>query len=112
VKKGLLFRILGLVEEEVGGQLLVLVAREVGLNDKVALKAETTQSLDSLALLFSDGNGLSTRGQRRVLISVLSEQLEELLWVLCYHLRQLWVSCTDLLEDGLKHLRLLLYDLS
>jgi hypothetical protein len=29
----LLIRILGLIEEEVGGQLLVLVAREVSLDD-------------------------------------------------------------------------------
>lgn len=34
---------IGLVEEEVGGQLFVLVARKVGLDHQVALKAETAQ---------------------------------------------------------------------
>jgi hypothetical protein len=57
----LLIQILGLVEEEVGGQLLVLVARKVRLDDKVALEAKTTQALNSFALLFGDGDGLSTR---------------------------------------------------
>lgn len=38
----LLLWILGLIEEEVGGQLLILVACEVSLNNKVTLKAQTT----------------------------------------------------------------------
>jgi hypothetical protein len=107
-----LIRLLGLIEEEVGGQLLVLVAREVGLNDEVALEAKATQALNSLALFFGDGDLLGTWGKRRVVVRILCEQLQELLWVLCYHLRQLRVSCADLLEDRLKHLRLLLYHLS
>jgi hypothetical protein len=108
----LFFCLLGLIEEEVSGQLLVLVARKVGLDNEVALEAKATQALDSLALLFGDGDGLRTWGQRRVLVSILSKQLQKCIGVLCDHLRQLWVSCADLLEDGLKHLRLLLYDLS
>ena len=36
-----LVRLVGLVEEEVGRELLVLVAGEVGLDDHVALEAET-----------------------------------------------------------------------
>jgi hypothetical protein len=107
-----LIRLLGLIEEEVGGQLLVLVAREVGLNDEVALEAKATQALNSLALFFGDRDLLGTWGKRRVVVRILCEQLQELLWVLCYHLRQLRVSCADLLEDRLKHLRLLLYHLS
>ena len=39
----LLVIILGLVEEEVGGQLLVLVAGKVGLDDKISLEAEAAQ---------------------------------------------------------------------
>jgi len=104
--------VLGLLKEEVGGQLLVLVAREVSLDDKVALEAQATQTLNSFALVLGDGHGLRTRRQRGVLVSVLGKQLQELLRVLCDHLRQLWVSRADLLQDGLKHLRLLLYDLS
>jgi hypothetical protein len=40
---GTLLRLVGLVEEEVGGQLLVLVAGEVGLDDQVTLEAETAK---------------------------------------------------------------------
>lgn len=35
--------LVGLVEEEVSGELLVLVAREVGLDDKIALEAEAAK---------------------------------------------------------------------
>jgi hypothetical protein len=38
--------------------------------------------------------------------------LQELLGVLRDHLGQLRVSCADLLQNGLKHLWLLLYNLS
>ena len=67
--------IVGLVEEEVGGQLLVLVARKVGLDDKIALEAKATQALDSFTLLLGDGDGLGAGWQRRVLVSILGEQL-------------------------------------
>jgi hypothetical protein len=39
----LLLHILRLVKEEVGCELLVLVACEVGLNDKVSLESETAE---------------------------------------------------------------------
>lgn len=38
-----LLRLVRLVEEEVGGQLLVLIASEVGLDDQVTLEAEAAQ---------------------------------------------------------------------
>ena len=37
-----LIRLIGLVEEEVRRELLILVARKVRLDDEVALEAETT----------------------------------------------------------------------
>lgn len=40
---GTLLRLIGLVEEEVGSQLLVLVAGEVGLDHQVALEAKAAQ---------------------------------------------------------------------
>ena len=39
----LLLRLVGLVEEEVGGELFVLVAGEVGLDYEVALEAEAAE---------------------------------------------------------------------
>lgn len=39
----LLLLLVGLIEEEVGSELLVLVAGEVGLDDGVAREAETAQ---------------------------------------------------------------------
>jgi len=59
--KNTLLLLIGLVEEEVGSQLLVLVARKVGLDDNVALEAETTQALDSLTLVLGNGDGLGAR---------------------------------------------------
>jgi hypothetical protein len=108
----LVVQILGLIKEEVGGQLLVLVTREISLNHEVALEAKATQTLDSLTLLLCNGNGLCTWGQRRIVVSILGKQLQELLRVGCDHLRQLGVALTDLLQNRFKHLGLLLYDLS
>lgn len=108
----LVVQVLGLIKEEVGGQFLVLVTREVSLNHEVAFEAKATQALDSLTLLFCNGNGLCARGQRRIVVSVLGKQLQELLRVGCYHLGQLGVTLTNLLQDRLEHLGLLLYDLS
>jgi hypothetical protein len=71
-----------------------------------------TYSLDSLALLLSDTNRLSSGRQGSILVSILSKQLKELLWMVGDHLRELGVSSSDLLQDRFKHLRLLLYDLS
>jgi len=39
----LLLRILRLIKEEVGCKLLVLVACEVGLDDKISLESETAK---------------------------------------------------------------------
>lgn len=38
-----LLKVVGLVKKEVGGQLLVLIAGEVGLDDQVTLEAKTAQ---------------------------------------------------------------------
>ena len=72
--------IVGLVKEEVGGQLLVLVAGKVGLDGLLAVEAKPTQlqnylsvtlhrqqvkgdtyTLDGIALLLGHGDGLGTR---------------------------------------------------
>jgi len=45
--------IVGLVKQEVRGQLLVLVACKVCLDNEIALEPKATQALDSLALLLS-----------------------------------------------------------
>jgi hypothetical protein len=108
----LVVQILGLIKEEVGGQFLVFVTREVSLNHEVTLEAKATQALDSLTLLLCNGNGLCARGQRRIVVSVLGKQLQELLRVGGNHLSQLGVTLTNLLQDRLEHLGLLLYDLS
>ena len=64
------------------------------------------------AFFLGDADSLGTRGKRRVLVGVLRKQLQKLLWVVCNQLGQLWVASSDLLQNGFKHLWLLLYDLS
>jgi len=63
----------GLVEEEVGGQLFVLVAGEVGLDDEVTFEAEAAEALDCFALLLCYANGLGSGWQRRVLVGVFAQ---------------------------------------
>jgi hypothetical protein len=126
----LLIRILRLIEEEIGRKLLVLVASEVGLDDQVAGKAEAAQlsilalstfystsqagtyPFNSLTLLLGNADRLSPGRQWGILVRILSKQLEELLRILVNQLRQLRVSGANLLQDRLKHLGLLLHDLS
>lgn len=112
LRLSLLIRLLRLVEQEICSQLLVLVASEVGLDDQIALKSQSAQPLNGLPLFLGNANGLGARRQRGVLISVLGEQLQELIWVTRNKLGQLRVASYDLLQDGLEHRRLLLYDLT
>ncbi len=93
--RSLVVVVIGLVEKEVGGQLLVLVAGKVRLNDEVPFEAKSTElrggqqeckqafckctyPFDGIALLLRHAHSLSTRRQGRVLIGVLAEQLQEL----------------------------------
>jgi hypothetical protein len=55
--RSLLILILRLLKQKVGRQLLVLVAREIGLNDCITGEPEKTQSFDGVSLFFSDGDG-------------------------------------------------------
>ena len=71
-----------------------------------------TYPLDSLPLLLSNTDLLGAGRQRNILIGVLGQQLHELLWVLGNHLGELRVASSNLLENGLEHLRLLLNDLA
>ena len=73
---------------------------------------KSTHSLDGIALLLSHTNSLSTRGQRRIVVIILAKQAQELVRVLGDQLGELGVSGTQLLENGLKHLRLLLDNLA
>lgn len=52
------------------------------------------------------------RRQRRVVVALLAEERQELLRVLRDELRELRVPRAELLQDGLKHLWLLLHDLA
>ena len=54
--------IIRLLEEEVGSQLLVLVARKVCLYDLVARKAQPTQSFNSIAFFFRHADGHCSGG--------------------------------------------------
>lgn len=124
--------LVGLVEQEVGGELLVLVAGEVSLDGLIAVESQAAQlyklrqlhdqkqgklvrytyTLDSIALLLSHRNSLSTRRQWSVVVAILTEQAEELLRVLGNQLSELGVAGTELLQDRLEHLGLLLDNLA
>lgn len=71
----LVIAVVGLVEEEICSQFFVLVTRKVGLNNEVTLEPQAAKAFNSLTLLLSDTDCLSTGWQRRVLIGVLGEQL-------------------------------------
>lgn len=73
---------------------------------------DRTYALDSIALLFGDGDSLGSRGQGRIVIAVLAKQTQELLRVLCDEVGELRIAGAKLLENGLQHLRLLLDDLT
>lgn len=69
-------------------------------------------SLNGIALVLCDGNGLCARRQGHVVVGALSEQLKELVGVRGNELRQLGVPGAELLKYGLQHLRLLLDNLA
>ncbi len=98
-----------LVEEEVGRELLILVAGKVSLDRLIAVETKAAQPFDSIALLLGDSNGLGSGGKGRVVVpAALSEEAQELLGILGDQLGQLGVTRAELLKDGLEHLRLLL----
>lgn len=55
---------------------------------------------------------MCTRRQRSIVVSILTKQAEKLVGVLSDQLGELRVAGTELLEDGLQHLGLLLDDLT
>lgn len=95
-----------LVKEEVGGKLLILVAREVGLDSLVLREAKASETLNSIALLLCNGNTDGTT------LATLAEEVKELIGVLCDHLGELRVTSSELLQDRLQHLGLFLYELT
>lgn len=68
--------------------------------------------LDSIALLLGDRNSLGTRGERNIVIGILTKKLEELVGIRGNELSELRVAGAKLLEDGLEHLWLLLDNLA
>lgn len=98
-----------LVEQEVGGELLVFIAGEISLYGLILRKSEADKALNCVPLLFSHSNLLGSGRKRRIVVaSGFAEQLKELLRVLCDELGKLRVAGTELLQNRLQHLRLLL----
>jgi len=103
--------VIGLVEQEVRGELLVLVTGEVGLDSHVPVESKTAQPLDGLAFLLRDTDSLGARGHGSVVVAILCKKLHKTLGILLDYLRQLRVAGSHLLQNWFKHLWLLLYDL-
>lgn len=102
-----------LIKQEVGSKLLVLVARKVRLRNLLYTETQQAQTINSLALLLRDRNGMRSGREGRVLVAAgLAEQLEELVLVLGDELGELRVAGAELLQYRLEHLRLLLHDLA
>jgi hypothetical protein len=73
---------------------------------------ENTHSLDGVPLLLGHCNSLGSRGQWGIVVGVLAKQAEELLGILGNELGQLRVARSELLQDRLQHLGLLLDNLA
>jgi hypothetical protein len=71
-----------------------------------------TYTFDGLTLLHRNTDFLGARRKCHIVSRILSKKLHELLGILRDDLRKLWVASCYLLEDGLKHLRLLLNNVS
>ena len=69
-------------------------------------------SLNRLSLFLRDADGVGSGRDRRVVVNVLTEQLQELIRVLADQLSQLGVARANLLQDRLEHVRLLLHHLT
>lgn len=113
--------IIRLVEQEIGGELLVLIAGKVGLNSLVAIetkaaqllktgsiscfhiggKSSCTYTLNSIALLLRHGDRLGTRRQWGILIALLTKQAKELIGMMSNELGKLGIASTELLQDRL-----------
>lgn len=76
------------------------------------MSAIAPYSLNSIPFLLSNSDSLGARGQGDIVVRILTQKLKKLVRVRGYQLSQLRVSSTELLEDGLKHLRLLLHYLA
>lgn len=55
---------------------------------------------------------MGTRGQRNIIVGILTQKLKELVLMCRYQLRKLRVARSELLQDGVQHLGLLLNDLA
>lgn len=67
-----------------------------------------TNSLDGGMLLLSHTDCLGARRQRRILVVVLAQQVQELALIRGDGLSQLRIAGAELLKDALEHLGLLL----
>lgn len=71
-----------------------------------------TYSFNSFSLLLGHTDSLSAGGQSGIVVSIFAKQVQELIRVCTNQLSQLRVAGTELLQDWLQHLRLLLNDLT
>lgn len=89
--------VLRLVEKEVGSEFFILIASKISLDSCISVESEAAKlsrisneydliklesyPLDSVTLLLSNRNSLSSRRQRNVVIGVLAEELEKLIGI-------------------------------
>lgn len=73
---------------------------------------EYTHSLNCRLFLHSNLDGLGSWWERRIVITIFTQQLHELVLVRGNQICQLWVTSCDLLKDSLEHCWVLLYDLA
>lgn len=88
---------------------ITIVIKSTNINLR---KHGVTHSLNSLSFLFRNANGLSSGRQWGVLIGILAEQLQELIWILANQLCKLWISGAYLLQNRLEHAWLCLHYLT
>jgi hypothetical protein len=89
--------VLRLVEKEVGSEFFILITSKISLDSCISVESEAAKlsrisneydliklesyPLDSVTLLLSNGNSLSSRRQRNVVVGVLAEELEKLIGI-------------------------------
>mmetsp|Transcript_15772 Transcript_15772/g.42394 ORF Transcript_15772/g.42394 Transcript_15772/m.42394 type:complete len:302 (+) Transcript_15772:501-1406(+) len=117
--------VVAVIEEVVGGDLLILVTCEVGLEHALAWEAQSFEPSDGLPFLGSDLDDILRRGRaaraararaRSEGLGELSllwgdrllQELHELLLVVVDELEDLRIVLPDLLQQGLQQLRVLL----
>lgn len=107
-----IFGIVGVLKQIVSCELFILIASEISLNDQVPRESKPAETFNGISLFFRNMNLSRTRGERLIIIRLLTQELQELFLILANELRNLGVSSGDLLEDGFEHLWLLLDQLT